>query len=343
MADGLTEPPTSAEAQHASGPARPVVSAYQFSRTSRALLQEAANAEVICITRAEEFLSRLRDAEIVCSYWMPDNWRELAPHLRWLQCSGAGVDALLLTGILDADSGVLVTTATGIHVTTISEYVFGSMLMFNRSWPEMVRLQERHIWPLSASWYNLNERELTGQTLGIVGLGSIGRRVAQLGRAFGMRVLATRRSPTANEHDPDVDQLFAIAQLHELLRQSDYIVLAVPLTAETEKLIGEAELRIMRSSAYLVNVARGRVIDEVALIRALRERWIAGAGLDVAVEEPLPADSPLYSLSNVILTPHISGASVHYDERLTSLFADNLRRYRSHRPLRNQYDPKRGY
>jgi phosphoglycerate dehydrogenase-like enzyme len=132
-------------------------------------------------------------------------------------------------------------------------------------------------------------------------------------------------------------------QLQELLRLSDYVVLAVPLTGETEKLIGEAELQVMQPHTYLVNVARGRVIDEVALIHALQEHWIAGAGLDVTEPEPLPADSPLYSMPNVILTPHISGLSVHYDKRLTTLFAANLQRYRTGQPLRNQYDPQRGY
>ncbi len=320
-----------------------LISTFQFSSTSQQILREAAQAAVVCITRTEDFRARLQDAEIVCSYWMPDDWRTLAPRLRWLQCSGAGVDGLLPTGILDSDSGITVTTAAGIHASTISEYVFGSMLMFNRNWPEMVRLQDRRIWPRSAGWYNLGGRELVDQTIGIVGLGSIGRRVAQLGRAFGMRVIATRRTVHEGEQDPDVDRLYAMEQLHDLLLQSDYVVLAVPLTQETEKLIGEAELRIMRPHTYLINVARGHVIDEVALIRALQERWIAGAGLDVTEEEPLPADSPLYAMQNVILTPHISGLSVRYDQRLTALFADNIHRYRSAQPLRNRYDPDRGY
>jgi phosphoglycerate dehydrogenase-like enzyme len=316
-----------------------VVSTFQFSPESQEQLREAAEGEVVCITRAEEFLTRLPDADVVCSYWMPNNWRELAPRLKWLQCSGAGVDGLQPTGLLDVESKVIVTTAAGIHATTISEYVFGSMLMFNRSWPEMVRLQEKHVWPRSASWYNLGGRELMDQTLGVIGLGSIGRRVAQLGRAFGMRVLATRRSASGQEQDPDVDQLYSMEQLHEVLRLSDYVVLAVPLTPQTEHLIGEAELRVMRPHAYLVNVARGRVVDEAALTRALKEHWIAGAGLDVATQEPLPADSSLYTIPNVILTPHISGVTVHYNKRLTALFVDNLRRYRAGEPLRNRYDP----
>ena len=321
-----------------------VVSTFRFSPASQQVLREAAASEnVFCVSNADELSEHLHDAEVLCAYNVPAGWRELAPRLHWLQYPGAGIDALRPTGLLDPKSGLIITTATGIHSTTISEYVFGSMLMFNWNWPQMVRLQDGHVWARSASWYNLGGRELTNQTLGIVGLGSIGRRIAQLGRAFGMHVIAIRRSSSEGEKDPDVDQVFPANQLHELLALSDYVVISVPLTPQTEKLIGEAELRAMRPGAYLVNIARGRVIDEQALIRALREGWIAGAGLDVAQEEPLPPESPLYSMPNVILTPHISGASVHYDERLAALFAENLRRYRAGQPLKNRYDPSRGY
>ncbi len=204
-------------------------------------------------------------------------------------------------------------------------------------------MQDKHIWPRSAQWYRLEGRELAERTLGIVGLGAIGRRIASLGKAFGMRVLATKRTVQEGATEPDVDQLYPIAQLHAMLSECDYVVLAVPLTPETEKLISEPELRAMRPDAYLVNIARGRVVDEKALLRALQEHWIAGAGLDVVEEEPLAPDNLLYSLPNVILTPHISGASVHYGKRLAALFADNLRRYRAGEPLRNLYDPARGY
>lgn len=321
-----------------------VVSTFPFTPESQRMLKEAAATESVAVITSDELSAYLADAEILCSYTIPVNWRTLASRLRWLQFPGAGVDSLAPTGLLDAESGVIVTTAAGIHATNISEYVFGSMLMFNWNWPQMVRLQDRQIWARSATWYNLRRRELMGQTLGIVGLGNIGRRIAQLGRAFGMRVLGTRRSAQDQGYqDPDVDQCFPPEQLHELLRLSDYVVLSVPLTRETEKLIGEAELQMMRRNAYLVNVARGRVIDEQALVRALREGWIAGAGLDVTEEEPLPPESPLYSMPNVILTPHISGNSVHYDTRLAALFADNLRLYRAGQPLQNRYDPSRGY
>ena len=321
-----------------------VVSTYRFTPTSLQLLQEASTSEVLCVTSQEELIAQLPETEVLCSFSVPGNWQELAPYLRWLQYPGAGVDGLRDSGLLDTQSRVMVTTATGIHATTISEYVFGSMLMFNWNWPQMVRLQDSHVWARSTGWYSLGGRELAGQTLGVVGMGSIGRRIAQLGHAFGMRVLGIRRSFTnMDAADPDLDESYPPQRLHELLGQSDYVVLAVPLTAETELLIGEAELRAMKSNTYLVNIARGRVVDEQALVRALREGWIAGAGLDVARVEPLPSNSPLYGMANVILTPHISGVSIYYETRLATLFADNLRRYRTGEPLLNRFDPTRGY
>ncbi|HEU5380579.1 MAG TPA: D-2-hydroxyacid dehydrogenase [Ktedonobacteraceae bacterium] len=322
-----------------------VVSTYRFTPTSQQLLREAASAEVVCVTNQEEFIAQLPEAEILCTFSVPTNWAELAPHLRWLQYPGAGVDGLRPSGLLDQHQDrVIVTTASGIHATTISEYVFGSMLMFNWNWPQMVRLQDGHVWaPSSGHWYNLGGRELAGSTLGIVGLGHIGRRIAQLGRAFGMRVLGMRRSFGETTQDPDLDQGYTPQGLLEMLGQCDYVVLAVPLTPQTEHLIGETELRAMKSNAYLVNIARGRVIDEKALVRALNERWIAGAGLDVAEIEPLPSHSPLYGMPNVILTPHVAGVSIHYERRLAELFAQNLRRYRSGEALLNRFDPARGY
>ena len=320
-----------------------VITTFRFSTASEQVLSEAAGAPIRFAT-PEELATVLVEADVLCSYEIPANLREIAPRLRWLQVPGAGVDSLKSKGLLDQESGLIITSAAGIHATTICEYVFGSMLMFNWNWPQMVRLQNQHIWARSASWYKLGRRELIGQTLGIIGVGSIGRQIAKLGRAFGMRVLGMRYSLHTNgQDDSDVDMYYARENLHDLLGQCDYVVLAVPLTPDTERLIGEAELRVMRPNAYLVNIARGRIVDEQALIRALKEEWIMGAGLDVAAEEPLPPDSPLYSMPNVILTPHISGHSVHYEERLAGLFADNIRRFRAGEALHNRYDPARGY
>lgn len=320
-----------------------IVTEIEFDAASLQKLREAAQADIEVFADRQEFWNALHDAEIACGFNLPDNVFKAAPRLRWLQYIGAGIDKLRSTGLLDPGSRILVTRASGVHITQISEYIFGSMLLFNRSWPEMLKLQQRHIWPRHSSEYHLAQRELAGRTLGIVGLGSIGRGIAHLGRAFGMKVIASRFSTRPGASDPDVDALYTMDQLHMLLGQSDYVVLAVPLTERTEKLIGEAELHAMPRQAYLVNIARGGVIDEAALLRALQEGWIAGAGLDVAVEEPLPAESPLFDVPNLILTPHISGASDYYNVRLADLFAENLYRYRAGQPLRNQYDPEKGY
>ena len=320
-----------------------IVTDVDFSPAYLQQLREAAQSDITYLNDREEFLRALEDAEILCSLNLPTDLLERAPKLRWLQNPGAGLERLRTLKLLDPGSRIIVTSASGIHETQISEYVIGSMLVFNRSWPEMVRLQDQHSWPRHSDNTHLRQRELANATLGIVGLGHIGRSVAKLARAFGMKILGTRFSARAGEQDPDVDRLYPFDALHELLAQSDYVVLSVPLTDRTKKMIGEAELRAMRQNAYLVNIARGAVIDEDALIRALKEGWIAGAGLDVAVNEPLPADSSLYTTPNIILTPHISGAIEDYNERLADLFAENLRRYRSGQPLLNQYDAEKGY
>lgn len=320
-----------------------VVAHYQFTPESLAMLSEAARSNVVRVNSYEEQLRAMAEAEVLCSFDFPNNWREVAPHLRWYQSVSAGVDRLRGNSVLDPDSGVIVTTASGVHSEIICEYVFCSILMFNRGWHTMVDLQRRHIWAHESPEYPLPGRELTGRTMGIVGLGNIGRRIAQVAHAFGMKVLAMRFSTRGSEPDPDVDQSYPVEQLRSMLALCDYVVLSMPLTGRTAKMIGEAELRAMRPDAYLVNIARGGVVDEPALICALQEGWIAGAGLDVTDPEPPRNDSPLYDLPNVILTPHVAGATEHYERRLAELFADNLRRYRAGQPLRNQYDARRGY
>jgi phosphoglycerate dehydrogenase-like enzyme len=175
-------------------------------------------------------------------------------------------------------------------------------------------------------------------------MGAIGSRVAELAHALGMRVLAIRRSVAERgQGEAPVDELLPPADLSYLLSESDYVVLAVPLTPESTKMIGERELRAMKPSAVLINIARGSVIDEPVLVRALKERWIAGAALDVFEREPLPSDSELWALDNVLLTPHISGGTPRYMERAVDLFCDNLRRYLAGEPLRNVVDVARGY
>jgi len=274
------------------------------------------------------------------------------PGLKWVQLHTAGVDHVQATPLMYSD--VAVTTTSGIHAPRIAEYTFASMLAFTYRVPTMLRYQRRAEWP-TGRWNIFAGHELRGQTLGIIGYGSIGREVARLANAFAMRVLVSKRLVGDMTDDGyrlagagDLvgtfpDGVYGPDRLHEMLRQCDYVVVAAPLTPQTRHMIDKAALQAMRPNAYLVNIARGGLIDEAALARALREGWIAGAGLDVFEEEPLPADSPLWKQDNVILSPHVGGVSLKYDERATDLFAQNLSRYLAGEPLMNMVDRERGY
>ncbi len=302
------------------------------------------NAEAVAVALTPE-------TEVLYTFYAafdPANY----PGLKWVQLHSAGVDHVLDTPLMRSD--VAVTTASGIHAPRIAEYVWASILAFAYRLPVMLHYQQRAEWP-KGRWDIFAGHELRGQTIGIVGYGSIGREVARLARAFAMRVLISKRRTEGMADDgytlTDVgdaagtlpDGVYGPDRLHEMLRQCDFVVVAAPLTPETRHLIDEAALRAMPSHAYLVNIARGGLIDEAALARALGEGWIAGAGLDVFEEEPLPADSPLWKLDNVILSPHVAGFSLKYDERATDLFAQNLNRYLAGEPLLNLVDKKRGY
>ncbi|MFQ6057456.1 MAG: D-2-hydroxyacid dehydrogenase [Anaerolineae bacterium] len=317
----------------------------------RAVSPRLVVEQVTC--RTDEEVAQALDETVEVLYSGRANFPlEAAPNLKWVQLHSAGVDHVIGTPLWESD--IPLTTTSGIHATPIAEYVFASILAFTCRVPRMLYYQKRHEWP-RGRWNLFVGQELRGQTMGLVGYGSIGREVGRLARAFGMRVLATKRRaeerrdtdyelPATGDREGRVpDAVFPPGQLKDMLAQSDFVVIAVPLTPETEKLIGEAELRVMKPNAYLVNVARGPIVDEAALVRALRESWIAGAGLDVFEQEPLPPDSPLWDLDNVLLSPHVAGFTPYYDERATDLFAENLRRYLAGEPLLNLVDKARGY
>ncbi len=280
---------------------------------------------------------------------VPDPAR--APSLRWVQLHSAGVNHVLNTPLWESD--VIITTTSGIHAPNMAEYVLLMMLAFAHRLPRMLYYQSRAEWP-SQRWQKFVPQELRGSTVGVVGYGSIGREIGRLAHAFGMRVLGLRRGGTtgpAGYELPELvdrpgaepDRLYTPDQLIEMLSECDYVVLTVPYTSATHHLIDRAALRAMKPTAVLINVARGAVVDEAMLVRALREGWIAGAGLDVFEQEPLPADSPLWTLDNVIISPHVSGFTPHYDDRATALFAENLRRYLAGEPLLNRVDRGREY
>ena len=308
------------------------------------------------------------DVEVLLRGWLSsdafDRLLAHAPKLRWVHSATSGVERALTPTALAR--GVVVTNARGVFSRPIAEHVLLMILALSRRLPQLLELQRER------TWQPLEGRELRDVTVGIVGYGSLGRAVASLLTAFGARVIATKRRPDAidggagpgtgtatsagaaatagagDDEDgfpvaPRLDRVLGPGDLHELLDESDVVVLAAPLTAETENIIDERALAAMKREAWLINVARGRLIDEGALIRALREGRIGGAALDVFRDEPLGPASPLWDVPNLVVTPHTAWSSARVLDRSVDLFCDNLRRFRAGEPLRNVVDPTAGY
>lgn len=286
--------------------------------------------------RNEEFDTFLAEADIIFGlFFVLQDMIARTPRLKWIQTMSAGVDRFIGTEIWD--SPVMITGVSGIHSTAIGEFVLAFMLMFAKQAPQFIRSQ------LKNEWGRFMPTMLKDKTIGIAGLGNIGREVARLSKAFGMKVIATRRSTRNASKARYVDKLLPMNQLKELLKESDYVVVSTPLTPDTRGLFGTEEFKAMKPSAYIINIGRGGLIDEDALINALEENQIAGAGLDVTATEPLPPDSLLWDYENVIISPHISGAMEDYVQKATDVFCENLRRYLDGKKLINVVDRKRGY
>jgi phosphoglycerate dehydrogenase-like enzyme len=291
------------------------------------------------------------DEEIFYGFMPPRNLRK-APNLKWVQLYSAGVDHLIGHPIMR--SNVMITTSSGIHAVPIGEFAVMMMLALARRLPPMFRMQNRSEWPAQRT-KRFAGSELRGKTLGIIGYGSIGREAARIAKqGFGMRILAMTRTGRKTDlgyiqrdtGDPEgkiPDAWFRHRHLLKQLRESDFVLVTAPLTNETRNMIGEAEFSAMKPDAYIVNVARGGVIDQDALVRALKEHRIAGAGLDVFATEPLPLRSKLWKLENVIITPHVSGGTPNYNDRAVDLFIDNLSRYLNGASLLNLVDKSMQY
>lgn len=261
-----------------------------------------------------------------------------APKLRWIHYWGAGVDRFLSIPKV-ARGSVILTNSSGIHSIQISEHVIALMLIFTRKLKEFILFQNDGVWHVPDETYIFDE--LKGKTVGIVGLGSIGSEIAKKAKCFGMTVLATRRTITAKP--AFVDELLPSYDLKRLLEESDFVVISAPLTSKTKGMIGAQEFANMKRTAYIINIARGEIIQQNELISALKQKKIAGAGLDVFETEPLQPNSDLWHMKNVIITPHVAGETVHYYERTTKIFCENLRRYINKTPLINVVDKKAGY
>jgi phosphoglycerate dehydrogenase-like enzyme len=279
--------------------------------------------------------------------------RAQAPDLRWVQGYFAGADRVLREHAALFES-VTLTSSSGVHMGTMAEYAVMMMLAHDHRLPQMLRAQAAHDWP-SNRGEQFSPRELRGQTLGILGYGSIGREVARLARALGMPLLAAKRNPAQRADDgwhlpgtgdPEgalPEAFFGLDQLDALLPECDYVLLVLPLTAETRHVLDARALALMKPTAFLINYGRGGLVDEAALAEALTAGRLGGAAFDVFATEPLPADSPLWDVPNLIITPHISGWTTRYDDLAAQLFADNLKRYLAGEKLYNVVDTKLGY
>jgi len=262
---------------------------------------------------------------------------EQVPRLRWVQLYSAGPDPILNQPLFQ--TSVTFTTTSGLHAINMAEHVLTMVLAWFHRFPYLLEWRQQRQWPSgSERASSFVAEELRGKAIGIVGYGSVGRQIARLAVAFGMHVLAMQRGTDHRDHgflfpgigDPDgtlPDRYYAPGELHSMLGESDVVVIAVPLTSKTRELFDDAAFRAMKPSVFLVNIARGDICNEAALIRALREKQIAGVALDVFHQEPLPPDHPLWHLPHVFMSPHTAGLTPQYNERAATIFEENLRRY----------------
>lgn len=297
---------------------------------------------VVHLPTYDRLADELLDSDIFVGYSIRPAQFTAARKLKWIHVTAAAVAHLMYPEI--RSSGILMTNASGIHSIPMAEHIIGTFVALGRRFPDCVRYQMQSRWSQQELWDvppALRPGELRGKIALFIGFGAVGREAGRLARAIGMRVWAVTRSGRADTHI--AERVFAADALHEALPHADFIVLAAPETRETTNLIGERELSLMKPSAYLINVARGALVDEPALIRALQQHTIAGAALDVTSEEPLPTHSPLWQLDSVFITPHSSAISDQLWVRQTDLLMENLERWFSGRDLLNRVDLIRGY
>jgi phosphoglycerate dehydrogenase-like enzyme len=329
----------------------PILSARYRSRDLERIRAAAPGARIVTISVEGLADGSLDDVEVMLRGWLrPDAFDRVlsrAPSLAWVHTATSGVEGALTPAAIER--GIIVTNARGVFSRPIAEYVLMMILAVSRRLPQLLELQRER------TWQPLEGAELRDVTVGIVGLGSIGRAVGALATAFGCRVVAVRRRPdgarTTSPEDEDgrplgeltLDRVGGPDSLAELLAESDFVVLAAPLTPDTENMINAETLAMIKPGAWLINVARGRLIDERALLRALDDGPLGGVVLDTFRDEPLPPTSPFYDRPNVIVTPHTAWSSGRVLDRSVELFCENLRRFAAREPMLNLVDPSAGY
>ncbi|GAA0283424.1 D-2-hydroxyacid dehydrogenase [Halobacterium noricense] len=281
------------------------------------LKEQTADLGLVRAQNYDDALQHIKTADIVITRKLTNELLGQAENLDWIQALNAGVDSYDLDRI--GDMNITLTNASGVHANPIAEQVLGYMLMFERNLNQGLEQQRRR------EWNHYGGGELRRQTLGVLGVGKIGSRIAQLGSALDMRVLGTKRD--TNEIPDSVDEIFPPQETHTVLGRCDYVVVACPLNESTRGSIGLPEFASMKHDSVVINIGRGAVVDQDDLITAIQKSKIRGAALDVTDPEPLPEDSPLWELSNVIITPHMAGSTPHYWERCAEIFSTNYARY----------------
>lgn len=311
------------------------------------------NITTIQASRASEIPAETwaRTDILYTAYVLPDP--EQVPALKWIQFHYAGIDRFVDEPIFKKD-GLVITTLSGAAAPQMAEHALAMLLALSRKLPALMAAQKKAEWPKDR-FERFSPLGLRNKTVGIAGYGSIGRQIARLLQPFGAKVLATKRTvmhPGDSGYtieglgDPEgelVQRLYPPQALRSMLKECHYLVVALPRTPETTGLINEAMLNALPSGACLVDISRGGIVDQAAVVHMLKNGKLAGAALDVFPEEPLPATSPLWQIPNLILTPHISGGSPHYNEQAVTLFSENLTRYLADLPLYNVFNPSRGY
>ncbi len=308
---------------------------------SEKLAEEFPMLEVVSRDSYDGVEADLGDAEILFTLSLRPEQFALARQVRWIHAPSAAVHQLLFPELINSD--VVVTNSREVHGSVVAEHVMALVFALARKIPQSAVLQQKRTWGQEILWHERSRpQEIAGATLGLIGVGSIGGRVARMASAMGMRVIAVREHVEKGSPEA-VERVYGMGDIDEVLRQSDFVALSAPLTAATRGLMNADRLEMMKPSAFLINVGRGPQIDETALADALTSHRIAGAALDVFEKEPLPADSPLWGLENLLITPHTAGMTEKIWPRHYELFSDNLRRYLAHQPLRFVVDKRKGY
>jgi phosphoglycerate dehydrogenase-like enzyme len=306
----------------------------------RRVQQEFPQVNVVTLPDYKRVDEEIVDAEIAIAWSVRPEQIVAAKKLRWIHSPAAAVHQLMFPEL--AASDIVLTNAREVHGPVVAEHVIALIFALAKKIPGSILLQQKHIWGQQILWDEQPRvREVAGATVGLVGMGSIGRPVVKAAKALGMRVIAVREH--LEKGSEGADAVFAPAQIEEIFRQADYIVLAAPVTASTKAIANSERLALMKADACLINVGRGPLVDEPALIAALREKRIGGAALDVFPKEPLDAESPLWDVPNLLITPHTAALTDKLWERHYALFSENLRRYLSGQPLLAVVDKRKGY